>query len=872
MGVKFQRKEDGQQSPLVNNLNIILMKTSRDDRVHPGGEGRREDSPIRIEISQSLIKDLNSEKFDWQTKIKAIAFQPKRRDVITEDRSLMSLFECFRRCLKANVKSNKDIITENIPLMTWCTCRKSGCLATHFCPRCIRTKMVANVDKIQSYVCPHPSLISISLNFSCLFSFAFLVPLVINYYIPVRSTLCEKYEILELKCPINIYDKNMRFLRSIIILHAIGCFGMTGLMTCKKYRSKRQNESNSVESEDIERGSPRTEERHQNACLANLARLVWPLSIYITIFYSLVFGIGIHFVVYFLVRFITTSAIHASIDDVIMFLVVPVVILFKDHVLKVLNRYDYIVESVVRLQKDAKFKFSRTNRTYHEAVTFSLGDTSKALTETFTVKNQKLRLKLSHPLMFIQTNGTFLISKKFVLQPFFNTHYHILWQVIKALGLTLLILVGTGFFVHVFVAYNSVYSYTRDFAMATGFGTTIITFYLVRLRNINPTDSKTDYSIEQDLTDIFDEFSEEWTISELILEDATEQSLLLEKILVMYPATDLRGQDNDNPSAPRSRTHRTASSQKESNDATAEATTTEATATESTTTEATNEATTEAKNEATPTEATNEATTTEAKNEATPTEATNDATTTEAKNEATPTEATNEATTTEAKNEATPTEATNEAKTTEATNEATPTEATNEATTTEATNEATPTEATNEATTTEATTTEAIPTEATNEDTTTEATNEATTAEATTTEATDEATITEATTAEVSNEATITKATQPAATIEATTAEATTTDATNEDTTAKATNEATDEATITEATTAEASNEATITEATPTAATIEATTTKATNEATITEATNEDTTAEATNEATTSQLTTTQHTTSQPTTPQNATY
>ncbi|KAH9510228.1 hypothetical protein Btru_043812 [Bulinus truncatus] len=335
--------------------------------------------------------------------------------------------------------------------------------------------------------------------------FACLTPIICLYCVTDKDyiELCHAYEQRHLKCQFYMIANN-HILTVIIVasvLYVISIVAYLILTLCLKFDHP-------------------------------LARKVVHLLIITLMF--LTWGVFIHFFVYFIGRWILTSAITKNVYDDMSLVVPPTIYLFTQNVTSVSRKYQCITKSIIQ---HLSSKVGHGNHSdYNKKAVLIKED--EIYRPSIIIKRNKLQLELRRPLIFIKSSRDVLISTNLVWKLSESGSKDVIRSYGKAAGLALLPCVV---FVLVFlfaVMYGSLYSYSSELPAYIAFFVPI--YGMIRNLVLEPAFTPSDANIAHvirfpaDLETAYEKYLERWGVVDIFCDKSNiEESAESQEIQIV---------------------------------------------------------------------------------------------------------------------------------------------------------------------------------------------------------------------------------------------------------------------------------------------------------------------------------------------------
>ncbi|KAK0063924.1 hypothetical protein Bpfe_006609 [Biomphalaria pfeifferi] len=511
---KFQFRPDGLKLQLLNDSNSQNSSSAIDTN---------NTKPLIIprdvfDRMTKLKKCLTEEQTQYEIRsVETILLLVNKKRCITEGETSIS----FIRSIAESLLYAKSVIKKTFEKMNGCCSRCGYCCCSYFgCMTCERVLII--VFLLLLYL---PSVPLLYLRFDAYADY---------------KLLCSEYKARDLSCPFYLIgdDYIMGVIISSAVFYLLGCIGLVvsackPIWSCKRHRMMRKI-----------------------------------LNVFIACCLFFTWGLGLHFVIYSIVRAIATSSVTKNTFDDVSPMILPLLFYMKDRIQNVSKRYVLLVKSVLKviypqtqevthgldLDQNVETSPSQTingrdneglqsvssgpaannnqpelstqeneqnstkiDKPLHLAVTINDGPSTQGKFKVI-VSFEKLRLLVSQPMVFIRDKGDLLLSKKFILRLFNRTIKGFFSPYAKVFLLSCVSCLVFILIFYLFVTYGTVHSYSNAIVGNVAFFLTFLNILKEQFSDSPVQDVLLpDTSFLNNLQEHVKYYRETWTIKDITL-------------------------------------------------------------------------------------------------------------------------------------------------------------------------------------------------------------------------------------------------------------------------------------------------------------------------------------------------------------------
>ncbi|XP_055882332.1 uncharacterized protein LOC106078079 isoform X3 [Biomphalaria glabrata] len=250
---------------------------------------------------------------------------------------------------------------------------------------------------------------------------------------------------------------------------------------------------------------------------SNTLKIVFNLlsqfSIYLT------WGLSLYTVFYFILSVVVlSSSTKNKLDDLVLTFF-PLAVIVYEYIQNVTNKYKVITEKIINLLRTVpEFKCLPSNHSGNEAVLLPGATTNvKARIKNYGCRR---RLKVNRPLIFVQTDGHVLISKRLVAMIYNESPSCMFLELsayLKALMFCIVPALVYTSLLFILITYLSIFSYSKEVAGYVVSAATYLQFVKYKaenfLRDLLIKDSTADPRFIDNFRKQLDSFNESWIVS-----------------------------------------------------------------------------------------------------------------------------------------------------------------------------------------------------------------------------------------------------------------------------------------------------------------------------------------------------------------------
>uniref|UniRef100_A0A2C9M2A8 Uncharacterized protein n=1 Tax=Biomphalaria glabrata TaxID=6526 RepID=A0A2C9M2A8_BIOGL len=242
--------------------------------------------------------------------------------------------------------------------------------------------------------------------------------------------------------------------------------------------------------------------------------LLYQCSIYLT------WGLSLYSVFYFILSVVVlSSSTKNKLDDLVL-IFFPLAVIVYEYIQNVTHEYKIITEKIINLLRtDPEFKCLPSNHSGNEAVL--LPGTTTEVEVSIEKFGCRRRLKVNRPLIFVQTDGHVLISKRLVAMVYNESSSCMFLELsayLKALMFCIVPALVYTSLLFILITYLSIFSYSKEVAGYVVSAATYLQFVKYKaenfLRDLLIKDSTADPRFIDNFRKQLDSFHESWIVSE----------------------------------------------------------------------------------------------------------------------------------------------------------------------------------------------------------------------------------------------------------------------------------------------------------------------------------------------------------------------